>query len=301
METDSFYSIGYSHSFCEDYTTSGVKGEYSYAIVSDGCSSSPHTDVGARILTNVAKSFLCGRNYNPIMSQLLTSSSEAKGDVVWYGVTHFLKAFLTHLEDTSVKIVRDMGLPLECLDATILFAIGSNEIAHVFLLGDGDLFFKDKNGRSLLIDVDYTSGAPFYPSYLFKNNVQRLHGYYDLFGDNEVVVSDDAGVRKAFTINDVKKLYGDVGEAFSPKSYFCIKQPKLIVLMSDGIKSFTTTSEDGITIPVEYRDIASQFCDFKNYNGEFVQRRIKKIKRQNALAGNIVHHDDISMSAIRFD
>ena len=48
---DSFFTIGYPHVNqgipCQDYAVSGVMGDVAYGIVSDGCSSSPATDIGS--------------------------------------------------------------------------------------------------------------------------------------------------------------------------------------------------------------------------------------------------------------
>ena len=59
MNADCYYEIGYSHTVCEDYALAGkINNDISFAIVCDGCSASPHVDVGARILTYAALSQL---------------------------------------------------------------------------------------------------------------------------------------------------------------------------------------------------------------------------------------------------
>ena len=46
MTSDSFFAIGKAHTVCEDYARDGKipDTERVFAIVSDGCSSSPDTD-----------------------------------------------------------------------------------------------------------------------------------------------------------------------------------------------------------------------------------------------------------------
>lgn len=51
VNTDAYYAIGKSHAVCQDYAAV-VRGE---AVVADGCSSSPHTDIGARIVVHGAR------------------------------------------------------------------------------------------------------------------------------------------------------------------------------------------------------------------------------------------------------
>ena len=55
MNADHYYTIGNSHSVCQDYAISGLVENGAYAILSDGCSSSPDVDVGARMLSLSAK------------------------------------------------------------------------------------------------------------------------------------------------------------------------------------------------------------------------------------------------------
>jgi len=58
MHADHHYEIGSSHVACEDYAMSGTQEGLTYAILSDGCSASKDSDVGARILCHLAKSAL---------------------------------------------------------------------------------------------------------------------------------------------------------------------------------------------------------------------------------------------------
>ena len=51
---DDYFHIGQMHlgsgKPCQDYSFSGIIDEGAFAIVSDGCSTGRHTDVGARII-----------------------------------------------------------------------------------------------------------------------------------------------------------------------------------------------------------------------------------------------------------
>src|SRR3989344_1803041 len=55
FSTDHYFHIGSAHyrngKPCQDYALSGVYGPVACAVVSDGCSTGRHTDVGARVLT----------------------------------------------------------------------------------------------------------------------------------------------------------------------------------------------------------------------------------------------------------
>jgi len=67
-------------------------------------------------------------------------------------------------------------------------------------------------------------------------------------------------------------------------------------VVSDGIKSYTQGSE-GETKEIGRYEMASRFGAYKNFVGKFVERRMNKIKIENAASG-IVHYDDISVAGI---
>ena len=46
---DSYYTIGKVHLYCQDYVFQGWK-PVPHVILADGCSASPNSDVGARLL-----------------------------------------------------------------------------------------------------------------------------------------------------------------------------------------------------------------------------------------------------------
>ena len=55
MKADAYFEIGATHLVCQDYALAFANNEYAYAIVSDGCTSSPNTDIGARLISVIAK------------------------------------------------------------------------------------------------------------------------------------------------------------------------------------------------------------------------------------------------------
>ena len=56
MNANSAINIGATHSLCEDYVIAQSEGHY--VILSDCCSSSPDTDIGARLLVKAAENIL---------------------------------------------------------------------------------------------------------------------------------------------------------------------------------------------------------------------------------------------------
>jgi len=58
MNDDSIFTIGKTHRICQDYAHTGNKNGMFYAILSDGCSSSEHTDLGSRIMVKTAEKYI---------------------------------------------------------------------------------------------------------------------------------------------------------------------------------------------------------------------------------------------------
>jgi hypothetical protein len=55
MNADYDFQIGKDHQVCQDYSMVGYTEDKAVAILSDGCSASPHVDIGARLLTLSAR------------------------------------------------------------------------------------------------------------------------------------------------------------------------------------------------------------------------------------------------------
>ena len=58
VQCDAFFAIGSTHDICQDYALALNISNRSLLIVSDGCSASPSTDIGARILSRCAAQVL---------------------------------------------------------------------------------------------------------------------------------------------------------------------------------------------------------------------------------------------------
>jgi hypothetical protein len=54
MNANHYFSIGKDHAICQDYAISKLINNGGCAILSDGCSSSPSTDIGSRLLAMAA-------------------------------------------------------------------------------------------------------------------------------------------------------------------------------------------------------------------------------------------------------
>ena len=269
MNADHYFSIGHGHTVCQDYAISGIVDNGAFAIVCDGCSSSPDVDFGARALALSAK------------RTLTIGGSDMSYDL--FGKVTIRN--LEHIGDT---------LPLHphSLDATLLAAWvkGKDFTAHIF--GDG-VFFHQTATTLHIVHVDFESNCPAYLSYYLDK--LRLKHYEDtVFGSKRVT---DISIYRG-TLADNKS-----SDVISSETYMKPFEPvtikgiadagDIIAVGSDGIGSFTR--DDGASITWE--DIARDFIDFRTTPGVFVQRRLSFLKRQWT-KDQVSHYDDISMAAI---
>ncbi len=131
LAVDAHFARGRSHTVCQDYAVVGPRA----AVISDGCSTAPHSDVGARLLAHAA----------------LGAAPEALVSGAWLGGPH----------DTQ----RRMGLPVSSLDATVVIASADRDTVEVTMFGDGVVAARRGDGGLTLIEVGFDEAAPPYPSY----------------------------------------------------------------------------------------------------------------------------------------
>jgi len=270
MNADHYFSIGHGHTICEDYALSNaIDSNSSYAIVCDGCSSSPDVDFGARALALSAK------------RTLSIGGSDMNYDL-------FGKVTIRNLEHIGDTI----PLHPHSLDSTLLVAWVKDKKFTVHMYGDG-VFFHKTATNIRLVHVNFEGNCPAYLSYYLDK--LRLWEYEKtVLGSKKIL---DISI---YTGETSDSQSGDVIEnetyvkPFEPVTFKgLVEENDIIAICSDGVNSFTTA--DGSTIPWEA--IARYFIDFKTTPGVFVQRRLSFLKRQ-WIKTQISHYDDISMAAI---
>ena len=142
MHIDAHYVRGRTHTVCQDYAVTGPN----VAVVCDGCSSAPHSDVGARLLAHAA----------------LTAEPSALDSGAWL---------------RGPDSVREtLALPASALDATCIVARALADAITVTMFGDGVIAARGRDdGPPLVIEVAYPRSAPPYPSYTL--DADRLQAY----------------------------------------------------------------------------------------------------------------------------
>lgn len=280
INSDSYYEIGAGHTFCQDYAMSGKfvqnNNQYHYAIVCDGCSGSTDSDIGARWLAkNFAKAvqFAIAEGTNLPLHERIQAY------------------FLANMNSA----IKEMAVNMEAFDATVV-AILYDEVddaLHSFVWGDGKVFYKYKTEHGYLTDIGYLSNAPYYLTY--RNHADRDARYEATFGNLYAdiagyVVKDDALIHLPEAFRSKQKFhyekYSKASETLAFASVF-----------TDGIDTYHRKDDVDILLPKA--NLYNQLTQYKNIHGEFVKRRMQKVKQFCQKEG-WQHFDDISVATITF-
>ena len=177
-----------------------------------------------------------------------------------------------------------MGLNKDCLDATLLIAYVKDNKAYIWMTGDGSLYY-DIKGDKTTVSISYFDEMPYYLNYLLDEN--RILAYQDT-------------VKERLDIKKVRINNSDVEDVllFDYKKPLCyeldVENLNYLILSTDGIDSFQNKESN------ELINLDKKVHDFKNYKGEFLKRRIKRILKENTKSNNH-HSDDIGIAAISFN
>ena len=260
---DCFFTIGKTHDVCQDYARARFVGEGDrkdiLVGISDGCSGSPDTDFGARLLT--AAAFECYHRFGELKDEW----------IIWRA----LNCVPPHIASS-------------CLDATLLMATWTDDgCVRTHCIGDGYFAFKLKDGRLLVHELDH-AGAPGYLSY--KLDQSRCTRYMKEFGNTfRWRLSADG---KLVMDAEYAKFVPGPAQFFGNEQDAC--DVEAVAVFSDGVASFL----DADFKPVPALDVIGKVMDIKSYTGEFVRRRCKFFLTKECPKLGWTHSDDFSMAAI---
>ena len=285
MVSDSYFEIGNKHIVCQDYALNGHSSDgcMYYAIISDGCSSSKNSEIGAQILCYVAKYFLL-LYYN---SQVITQTSEEN-----------VRILLQNSIYKKANEIRSLyGIEQSALDATLsIVCIVDNDDSNktwVWTWGDGVTIY-NYHDCTEIITVEYETGAPFYISYLSKENHET---YKRKFGDGKVTQTrytyKNGNAEPEIYTHDAEYTYSffDFETQWYPKINNDIL--KSVIISSDGLTSY----EDVLNESIPTTNIAHELLGYKRINGEFMKSNIIFMnKRHNKQ--HITHYDDMSCGIV---
>jgi len=285
MNCDSAFCIGKTHKVCQDYAISHMDNEgNSIVVLSDGCSSSPHTDIGARILA---------------ISTLKLRIEDSIRDGIWLNKApdRFIKA--AKIAISSIYHLSGL-LPSESMDATLLTLDVWGERMFFNAWGDGILAIGFVDGSIIAYMISYPSGYPHYINYEIgpKNrkegfNIINEGTKLSILSTNERCPgSNNQEIETPFNImyniSDLNKQYG---------------KAKFLAILSDGISSFYEhIKEETYTknVPITELDVLKELLNFKSFKGQFVSRRLRKFMK-DCVDKNWEHADDVSLAVVALD
>lgn len=276
MNVDSYFTVGKGHAFCQDYAIAKMHGTASYShhrpylIVSDGCSSSPQTDVGARILAHCAE-------------RLIQEMYDTNTMLPW-------EVFGMQVISQAQVCADVMGLQRNCLDATLL--VGFECILKsvcdgmtFYIYGDGHVLGLCHAQSLYYMTTKYDHSAPYYLTYM--TDLYRRGIYLDQ-GINRY---------KRSLADEVEGLKGSIEHVEAQNILFLpYDNYKFLAIGSDGLSSFINTRTGE---PCLGHTIMNSFLNFKNTKGEFVKRRVKRAMRDLEKDEQIVPGDDVSLAVLQ--
>ncbi len=287
MSCDSYYGIGDKHQVCQDYALHGTIDGMEYAIVTDGCSSAKHSEIGAQILCHAAK-------YQLSLLYQTGAIYECS-----------LETISLMLQESILKRISETRLSypisIKALEATLFIAVKVVGAAYVFGWGDGVVITRYHVEDEIIqevVDINYPDNAPFYLIYntsnsseIYKKERNEKNPQVELTQYSGYVNQDSplsAPLKEIVNYRVDKPYYQEILIAQGWE-----KRLHSLTVCTDGICSFQDTDNK----PIELIDIVPEVVDYKSTEGEFVKRRMFFLKRK-VRKNNWTHSDDLGCATI---
>ncbi len=177
-------------------------------------------------------------------------------------------AWIIHRAETTAQ---QLGLNRSALDATLMVAFIIGHQARIMVYGDGFIGLVDSEGRRSFLEISFTGNAPYYLSYKIDSHRDQLY--------QEKKFMKKVGQDVVFPGSEVDLI-------------FPVSEYPIIMTASDGIASFI----DKTGAKADLNEIFEQFTAFKNLNGAFLKRRVKRAVQDYEKSG-LSHYDDLSVGA----
>lgn len=262
MIYDSFFTIGSTHHVCQDYAWTWAH----MAALSDGCSSSMRSDVGARLLAQLS---LKAKDLHP-------------------EPTYFVHNMVTLLKDA----VATLWLKNDDAFATLLTIWQDEDAFRVVAIGDGAVAARRRNGVIEVWEFGSKQSAPPYLAYRLDN--ARWQEYEKVYGDSLYMQMYEVGRDDVFPIAETPSPVKEYEDWVFPTAEYDV-----VAVFSDGVKSFYTTDPNDPSKRSSELDswkVIGDLMDFKTMGGVFVSRRCSATLKRWEKQG-IRHYDDFSMAA----
>ncbi len=307
MIADSFFEQGVTHEVCEDYAVNGLE----YAILSDGCSNGG----GPRIDSDWGSRLLCkaGEQHLHYLSAMVNP-------------TPMPTKFLTAVSETVKTQVRTFpGLDVRCLAATLLTLTHDYQNATAFVVGDGIVGGRRRDGRWKVYEIEFSKGAPYYLKYAMCNETD---GWHQEFGGVCTVsmyfgkLTDPENEPPEGFIFEERRRFWEANGLTAERTFdwtlgdpwlsinFPLEEYEFVFIASDGLDSFYQPRRKTVKYnePVHFLDSTRVVMDLPPYDPAFPQKpgfaraqrnwvfkldRAGTLRRRNWLNG-----DDVSVGVL---
>jgi len=273
---------------CQDYAGVRISDRSAVAIVCDGCSTSPHTDIGARLLARFAL-----RRFDGL-------------DMCEDGKSSGMMAVLREAESATSQLC----LPTQCLDATMIIVQSDGLQYSASIYGDGAIAVGYADGSIEVVVVDYRSNAPRYPAY--DLDADRSHRYIQMIErENRCMDVEKRQQTIRFDADGHVRIGDIIHPPLTEPVFLSGKvaggEDRSAVLwigaLTDGIQSFTRPAavESGRSREAVQaaEALATVFDNFTNLRGKFVERQVSWFLN-DCVKNGWRHEDDFTFAAISF-
>lgn len=245
MNADCAFWIGSTHRVCQDYAVTGHADGTTYAVLADGCSGSPDTDIGARLLAKSAEQRL------PLCDGAI---------------------------ENAAACADGLGLPPACLDATLLTITAADGTFTARCFGDGVVALGRHDGTVEAFVVSFAASYPRYLSYTLDADRRRL--WLKQPGNTKTVqrcvLGETLPAEPETSKRDCEQWTGSVADC-----RFVAVLSDGVQSFTQSVA--TDTSRTTQSVPVG--DVLQLLLTFKGGQGQFVQRRVRAFQRECAARG----------------
>lgn len=258
MPADAHFERGRGHAVCQDYALCGPGARGAWAVLCDGCSSSPATDVGARLLAHAAAAAL-RRGRLPGSAAIVR---EAAG------------------------VAERLGLPTCSLDATLVAALVHGDAILTLIRGDGVVAGRRRDGAVELTMRRCLDETPDYPTVVF--DPERRAAWRDRVGPRAWIerwTTDDA-------TSACRSATDERGHAWVGR--FPRDRYDRVLVASDGLASLRDRT--GATVDPLW--VAARLLDAPSTTGCFVRRRLLRLGQPAGPFGDALPDDDLAVAVL---
>lgn len=264
MDIDAHFERGRTHAVCQDYALWGHGSRGAWVLVSDGCSSSAQTDVGARVLAHACAAALrAGR---------LPGSG-----VVWR---------------VAAAAARQLELAPNSLDATVVAALALEDRIVALIRGDGIVAARKRDGEVEVTLRRCRDETPDYPSVVV--DPQRRAAWLARTQPHAWIVRSRVGAlddREDCDATTSARGHAWVGQ-WSREVY------DRLLVSTDGLASLRRAPDREV---LDVAWVAARVLDAPSTTGCFVRRRMQRLGRSDGPFGDAAPDDDLAIAALAWD